>query len=99
MQGKDAGEKKPAHRERVNPSFGRVEETGATINAACLSEKFSLAIISIRSAYITIGLDRDFLRKVSDDDCLRKFLSPKRVIVCFMPSSLFLIGILLTYCN
>jgi hypothetical protein len=25
------GQKKPAHRERVNPSFGRVEETGITI--------------------------------------------------------------------
>jgi hypothetical protein len=29
----------------------------------------------------------------------RNLLSPKQVIVCFIPSSLFLIGILLTYCN
>jgi hypothetical protein len=60
VQGKNAGEKKPAHRERVNPSFGRVEETGATINAVPPSEKFSLAIISIRSVYIIIGVERDF---------------------------------------
>jgi hypothetical protein len=41
---KENGQKKPAHRERVNPSFGRVEETGATISPVSEQRKFPFSI-------------------------------------------------------
>jgi hypothetical protein len=41
------GEKKPAHWERVNPSFGRVEETGATIDNRRPERKFLFSIAGI----------------------------------------------------
>jgi hypothetical protein len=37
-------QKKPAHEERVNPSFGRVEETSATIVLNGRKRKFLFAI-------------------------------------------------------
>jgi hypothetical protein len=40
-------QKKPAHEERVNPSFGRVEETGRTIPAAWRRRKFLFPILNI----------------------------------------------------
>jgi hypothetical protein len=47
-QGKTNGQKKPAHRERVYPSFGRVEETGATIASRHGQIKFAVSILVIR---------------------------------------------------
>jgi hypothetical protein len=44
-------QKKPAHEERVNPSFGRVEETGETIILDDQKRKFLFAISVIRFAY------------------------------------------------
>jgi hypothetical protein len=46
-QGKTNGQKKPAHRERVNPSFGRVEETDATIASRHGKIKFAVSILVI----------------------------------------------------
>jgi hypothetical protein len=51
-------QKKPAHRERVNPSFGRVEETGMTIVARQADEKFSFAIICIHFSDISAVFSR-----------------------------------------
>jgi hypothetical protein len=50
------GQKKPAHRERVNPSFGRVEETGVTIDLTQADEKFLLAITCMRFSDIWAGV-------------------------------------------
>jgi hypothetical protein len=53
MPGNDAlnGQKKPAHEERVNPSFGRVEETGRTITNIGFASKFPFAISTMQFSY------------------------------------------------
>jgi hypothetical protein len=54
---KNKGQKKPAHWERVNPSFGRVEETRLNIASFPSKSKFRIAIpdIDLLNNIIAVG--------------------------------------------